>query len=186
MKKNLLILLMILFASCKDEKASSSINLHENEVKASETIPPGNIQEERDALMTEKEKPRTAAVLNGKYRKVVNGKSAADCNCNCIDINFDSPTDWCIVKDKIYISARCERTGDNTADLYFISASRDEDPDRKLPWEDFDIDQPIASIQFHPNGEAEIDWKGFMTDGKLAVDYAIYGKKTLEGTYIKE
>jgi len=31
-----------------------------------------------------------------------------------------------------------------------------------------------------------LDWKGFYIDGELAVDYAIYGKKTLEGTYKKQ
>jgi hypothetical protein len=31
-----------------------------------------------------------------------------------------------------------------------------------------------------------LDWKGFSIDGELAVDYAIFGKKTLEGTYKKQ
>ncbi len=54
--------------------------------------PPGDIQEERDALQTEKStavtKSKDVASVNGKYRKLVKNQPAADCNCNCIDISF--------------------------------------------------------------------------------------------------
>lgn len=178
-------MLFAILASCQDEKRAST-DYPEREEQIDETLSPGNIQEERDALQTEKEEPKPLATLNGKYRKTVNGKPAADCNCNCIDISFDSPTEWCIIKDKVYINARCEKTGEKTADLYLVGPSRDESTDRPFPWDDFDTDAPIASIEFQPDGSAKVDWKGFSTNGKIATDYAIYGKKSLEGTYKRE
>ncbi|SDL87208.1 hypothetical protein SAMN04488034_1213 [Salinimicrobium catena] len=184
MKKYFLIFLLVLFASCEEDKKSTK-DYSEND-QPTESLPPGNIQKERDAVQTEKEEPKTVATLNGKYRKMVKDQPATDCNCNCIDISFDGPTEWCIVKDKVYISARCQKTGENTADLYLVGPSRDIDPERKMPWNEFDTDMPIASIEFQPDGSAKLDWKGFSTNGKIATDYAIYGKKTLEGTYKKE
>ncbi len=185
MKKYLFIMLIALLTSCEDDKKESK-DYSENNEKITDSLPPGNIQKERDAVQTEKEEPKTVATLNGRYRKMVKDQPAADCNCNCIEVSFDGPTEWCIVKDKIYINARCEKTGDNTADLYFVSSSRDENPERQLPWKDFDTDMPIASIEFQPDGSAKLDWKGFSSGGKIATDYAIYGKKTLEGTYMKD
>jgi zinc D-Ala-D-Ala carboxypeptidase len=32
----------------------------------------------------------------------------------------------------------------------------------------------------------ELDWLGFTINGDLAMDYAIFGKKTLEGQYKKK
>ena len=185
MKKYIFILLMVIFASCKDGEKTKADNV-EHETREMENVPPGNIQEERDALQTEKELEKPAIALNGRYQKVRKDGSKADCNCDCINIDFDNPTEWCIVKDKVYISAQSKKTGENTADLYFVDVSKDENADRPLPWDEFDIDQPIASIEFQPDGSAEIDWKGFTTDGKIATDYAIFGKKTIEGTYKKE
>lgn len=184
MKKYLFILLIALLTSCEEDKKASK-DYSENNEKTIESLPPGNIQKERDALQTEKEEPKTVATLNGRYRKMIKDQPATDCSCNCIDISFDGNTEWCIVKDKVYINARCEKTGENTAELYFVSASLDI-AERQLPWEEFDTDIPIASIEFQPDGSAKLDWKGFSSDGKIATDYAIYGKKTLEGTYKKD
>lgn len=190
MKKYMLILLIVILAACEDGKKASSdypSRVQQEQERLKETLPPGNIQEERDALQTEKEEPKTVATTyNGRYRKTVKGKPATDCNCNCIDISFDSPTEWCIIKDKVYINAKCIKTAENTADLYLVNASREENPERPFPWEDFDTDTPIASLEFQPDGGVKVDWKGFSTNGKIATDFAIYGKKSLEGTYIKE
>ncbi|MFD2516588.1 hypothetical protein [Salinimicrobium flavum] len=185
MKKYIVILIMVLMASCKDEKRPSN-QTSERENIANESIPPGDIQEERDAVQTEKEDPKKVTAINGRYRKMIDDKPAEDCSCNCIDVDFDAATEWCIVKDKVYITARSVKTGENTADLFFVAASRDEDPDRQLPWEDFDTDTPVATLEFNPDGSADLDWIGFSTDGQVATDYAIYGKKTLEGTYKKD
>ena len=187
MKKLFLFIAAITFFSCNDEKRTTS-NTSEVEIDiiSADTLPPGNIQEERDAVQTEREKPRVAVTLDGQYRKIESGEEGIDCNCNCIEIDFDNPTEWCIDRDKLYITARTQKTGENSAEVYFVSASREIEPDRKLPWDDFDKDSPVATINFTPDGGAELDWLGFSTNGEISTDYALYGKKTLEGTYKKQ
>lgn len=192
MKKFLFILTAVAFFSCNDGKNSISDTSEkmDPDTISVDTLPPGNLQEERDAVQTDKEVPRTNVepVANnyGKFRKIVDDKAAIDCNCNCIEISYDHPTEWCIDKDKMYINARCKKTGENTADVYFVSVSRENSPDRPLPWDEFDTDHPVATLTFQPDGSAELDWLGFSKNGELITDYALYGKKTLEGTYKKE
>ncbi|NJY63834.1 hypothetical protein HC174_13875 [Salinimicrobium sp. CDJ15-81-2] len=187
MRNLILIFLSVVIFSCNDQKSTTSNaeDVTEQDTTAAD-LPPGNIQEERDAVQTEKEQPRIAATLDGRYRKIENGEAAADCNCNCIEINFDAPTEWCIDKDKLYITARTQKTSENTADVFFVSANRNIQPDREMPWDDFDKNTPVANLTFTPDGGVELDWLGFAVDGEVATDYALYGKKTLEGTYKKE
>ena len=181
---NLLFLSLLFFcSSCGDDPKSESSAANQTQT-TTEELTPRNIQEKSAALETEKAEP--VAVLNGKYRKYIKDKPAEDCNCNCIEVDFDRPSEWCIVKDKMYISAQSKKSGENSVDLYFVKMSREESPDRPMPWKDFDINKPIASITFKPNGDAELDWKGFSINGEIATDYAILGKKTLEGTYKKD
>ena len=190
--KNLLFIILIVMSSCKDGK--------DNKFDTSEKIDPdtinvdsvqhGNLTEEKDAMHTETESMRTAAdpitVNYGRYRKMIKDKAADDCNCNCIEIDYDRATEWCIVKDKVYISARTQKTGDNTADVYFVASSREMSPDRAFPWDEFDKNSPLATLTFQPDGSAKLDWLGFSKNGEVITDYALYGKKTLEGIYKKE
>ena len=186
MKKYLIIFVFCILASCDDNKKSSQQLSEEPAPASSERISPAKVEPEVDGLETEEEVARPLAVIDGRYRKLEKDESSTDCNCKCIDVDFDATSEFCIVKDKIYINARCQKTGDNSADLYFVNVSREENPDRPIPWKDFDTDTPIASIEFKPDGTAELDWIGFNIDGKVATDYAIYGKKSLEGTYKKD
>ena len=187
MRNLALIVLATVIWGCNDQKrpVSSPADPLEQDTTSAD-LPPGNIHEERDAVQTEKDRPRIAVALDGKYRKIEEGESGADCNCNCIEINFDAPTEWCIDKDKLYITAQTKKTGDQTAEVYFVSANREIEPEREVPWDDFDTDTPVASLTFTPDGGVELDWLGFAVDGEVATDFALYGKKTLEGTYKKE
>ncbi len=187
MKKLLIIVLAAVIWGCNDQKSTTSGAAEALEQDTtSADLPPGNIQEERDAVQTDKEPVRVAEALDGRYKKIEEGQSAPDCNCNCIEIDFDTPTEWCIDKDKLYITARTQKTGDNTANVYFVAPNREIQPDRKLPWDDFDTNTPVAKLNFLPDGGMELDWLGFAVNGEVATDYALYGKKTLEGTYKKE
>ena len=184
MKKYLILLLVAFVVSCENNKKNTAEKIELNET-VTETIPE-KIKEEKDGVELKKEDPKIVTTHIGKYRKMVSDEPAADCNCNCIEISFEQDTEWCIVKDKIYITARSQQTGDNSADLYLVGVSREEDSDRPLPWNDFDTNSPIASIAFQPDGSADVNWIGFSKNGKIATDYAIFGKKTLEGKYQKE
>lgn len=192
MKKVFFIITALALFSCKDNRNSTTDTSEriDPDTISADTLPPGNLQEQRDAVQTDKEEPRyevePVASNYGKYRKLIDNTSAADCSCNCIEISYDYPTEWCIDEDKMYISARCQKTGDQTADVYFVSASRENSPDKTLPWEEFDTTTPIATLTFQPNGNTELDWLGFSKNGELVTEYALYGKKTLEGTYKKE
>ena len=190
--KNLLFIFLVVVYSCNDGKtttSNSSERLDPDTISA-DTLPPGNLQEERDAMQTEKETIRTAAepiaANHGRYRKMFKDKAADDCNCNCIEIAYDKATEWCIDKDKVYMSARCQKTGDNTADVYFVASSREISPDRAIPWDEFDTNTPVATLTFQPDGSAKLDWLGFSKNGEVMTDYALYGKKTLEGIYKRD
>lgn len=187
MRNLIFIFLSIVMFGCNDQKSTTSNAADVNKQDTTTAdLPPGNIQEKRDGLQTEKEEPRIAVALAGRYHKIEDDVSATDCNCNCIEINFDAPTEWCIDKDKLYITAQTKKTGDQTAAVYFVAANREIEPERKIPWADFDTDTPVANLTFTPDGGVELDWLGFAVDGEVATDYALYGKKTLEGTYKKE
>lgn len=188
MRKAVYLLLTLALFACNDQKGATSGTSEVNgqDTVSSEMPPPGNIQKERDALQTEKAEPQVTVELGGRYRKITEEKADTACNCDCIEIDFDKPTEWCIDKDKLYITAQTRKTGENTAEVYFVSASREISPDRAVPWDDFDTDTPVATISFNADGSAELDWLGFATNGEVATEYALYGKKTLEGTYKKE
>ncbi|UJH91104.1 hypothetical protein LZ575_21045 [Antarcticibacterium sp. 1MA-6-2] len=78
-----------------------------------------------------------------------------------------------------------EKSGNNI-NIYFIEPSARSSEGKDIPWKDFDKNSPIATIIPQNNGEIELDWLGFTVNGDLAMDYAIYGKKTLEGVYKKK
>ncbi|HEY9185910.1 MAG TPA: hypothetical protein VIM94_11345 [Salegentibacter sp.] len=203
MKKILLISsLFFLLVSCKNQEKKNEIEdirLTEQESNSNETPEtdraiPGRetsgekIVDKKDSF----EKPNkpangnsentsTAQVSNTRYVKV--NKNEADCSCFCIDVVTSGQSELCIKQDEIYINARFSQSG-NTIMVYFSGPSA-KNTNEELPWEDFDTNTPIAEIMPTENG-MELDWKGFSVDGELAIDYAIYGKKTLEGSYKKQ
>ena len=58
--------------------------------------------------------------------------------------------------------------------------------DKKVPFNTFDTTVPIAVLTQTSNNTLTLDWKGFSVNGDLAVDYAILGKKNLEGKFVKQ
>ena len=119
---------------------------------------------------------------NTTYIKI--DENDANCNCYCLELDMGNNTELCLQEDEIYINTRYSREGDNI-NMYYVSPS-ERNTDEELPWQDFDTNTPIAVLQPAKNGNIALDWKGFAIDGELAVDYAIYGKKTLEGIYEKQ
>ena len=97
---------------------------------------------------------------------------------------MNKSTELCLSEDEIYINARYAQAGDGV-NMYYVSPSNKK-TNEDLPWKEFDTNTPIAVLSAGKNGNMVLDWKGFSIDGELAVDYAIYGKKTLEGTYKKQ
>ncbi|MDT0648731.1 hypothetical protein [Autumnicola edwardsiae] len=103
------------------------------------------------------------------------------CSCYCLEFNFSENKELCLSEDKIYINSRFVKSGDEIKVFYVGPSEKNTNED--LPWEQFDKDVPLAVITAGSNGNLDLDWKGFTINGELAIDYAMYGKKTLEGTY---
>lgn len=123
--------------------------------------------------------------IEGKYIRINNEERNTFCDCSCIDISFNHPTELCISPDRVYISARFESTTGNKIEIFLVEVSR-TDEEQEIPWSDFDKDTPIATIEPQPDNSLKLDWTGFTIDGEIAVDYALFGKKTLEGTYKRD
>lgn len=200
------IIFLFLLTSCKDSESSKSNNtletFSEEEIR-SESTPDTKeksnsnseeiYEESSDAIDTnnsnstpeEKTAPTSSnSNLSGKFIKV--GEITDNsCSCYCVTINYTSNSEWCLVPSKIAITTRMEKTGDKT-NVFLVSPSAKNTEGKDIPWASFDTTTPIASIISKPNGEMELDWLGFSINGDLAIDYAILGKKALEGIYKKK
>ncbi len=108
------------------------------------------------------------------------------CGCYCLDINFNSISELCLSPDTIYIQVRFEMTDSNLIEVYLTAPSDRNSQGEKISWDLFDRDRPIAIISPSSSGELDLDWLGFSIKGELAMDYAIFGKKTLEGKFKKK
>ena len=202
MKKLLFLLLLSpLFLACNDEKKGSDPvdgDLIENSTPAdtsSADTPQAEVIDEaateKDGVQTEPEgeepevqEQQTKAIIAGKYMQL-DPDEPGNCNCNCIEVSFTSPTELCIARDQIYITARYSKVGNTKANIFLNEVTRSEGTETDIPWGDFDKNTPIATVTQQPDGSIKLDWLGFAIDGEIAVDYAIYGKKTLEGQYKK-
>lgn len=150
----------------------------------------GAVEFDREPQASDNEiavKKKNGDPFTGHYIKTSSGEEdhAGGCNCNCLDLSLESSFELCIEPNYIYITATSKKTGPDSAEIYFVSVKKAENTVQEIPWEKFDTSVPIATVERLPNGELDLDWKGFSINGKLATDFAIFGKKALEGTYRK-
>lgn len=134
---------------------------------------------------TEGTPPANNKTISGMYVKT-GEKTDANCGCYCLDLNFDSTSQMCLVPNEMYINTRLQKNSNNSIDVFLVGPTDRNTGGKDIPWDKFDKNTPIAQITPSSNGELELDWLGFKTNGDLAIDYAIYGKKTLEGNYKKK
>ncbi|SDR66786.1 hypothetical protein SAMN04487764_0099 [Gillisia sp. Hel1_33_143] len=118
----------------------------------------------------------------GNYIKV-GEETDSNCNCYCISINYSDISTFCLVQNEMYINVKFVQNQSGSTDVYYIDISDRNKQGKEIPWNDFDTDSPIANITNIDGNTFELDWLGFKINGDLAKDYAIYGKKTLEGKY---
>jgi len=119
---------------------------------------------------------------NGTYINTEN--EDADTGCNMLMLNYSAPTSLCIDKEGITISVNYKKNGQNTE--VFFNGLVENKSDKKIPFNTFDKNVPIAVITQKTNNSLTLDWKGFSVNGDLAIDYAILGKKNLEGDFKKQ
>jgi len=138
-------------------------------------------KDNRDVLV-EKENSSSTPALQGNYIKL--GQEAdLNCNCFCLDVNYTNNSELCLVEGKMYINVKFKKNQDGSTNVYYVNPSNKNTEGKDIPWTKFDRNMPIATIENIPNHQVKLDWLGFYINGDLAVDYAIYGKKTMEGNY---
>ncbi|QED36276.1 hypothetical protein FK178_00360 [Antarcticibacterium arcticum] len=125
---------------------------------------------------------RSVSNTTGKYIKT-GEESDTNCHCYCVDLNTSGTQELCLVPGEMYISARLQKNSDNSIDVFLVEPSARNTQGKDMPWKDFDRNSAIAKITPQSKGSIDLDWLGFKINGDLAMDYALFGKKTLEGEY---
>jgi len=195
----ILVCLFLGITSCdnsKKDKNSNSLNNQNKSIEAQEEQNTSDQDSSASNLMntdsqdgkmdsednSKKENKNLNNTIAGLY---INNDHLEDnnCNCYCIEVKLSDTAELCLTKDKLYINGRFETSGNNI-NIYYTGKSSGN-TDTNIPWDKFETGTPIAVLTPDDNG-FKLDWKGFSIDGKIAIDYALYGKKTLEGTYKKK
>lgn len=175
----MLIALVFIFTGCKNTPENKNREANINTQDSSLIENPENTGIETTSALE---------IIAGTYIRKDSAATGMDCNCNCVEINFKTTTPLCLdLKSNLTILARYEKTSDSTLQVYYADPVKKENrAQEKIPWDQFDTDTPIATINASENGIFEMDWKGFSINGEIAIDYAIYGKKNLEGLYVEK
>ncbi len=186
--KLLLICFGIALYSCKDQKKTESTSDPNESTESYERADQeemdhstgnsstGNTSGENEISA---DSPSASAMISGVYIKD-NHTEDSNCNCYCIDVTTTGNAELCLKEGALYINSRFSKNGNDINIYYAGKSSKTTDAD--IPWDQFETGTPIAVISPNKNG-FKLDWKGFSINGDLAMDYAILGKKTLEGTY---
>ena len=181
-----------ILSSCKNQdsdknqdssdKNSESVTDIEKSASESLTESGNNKDHSRTESTSKTNSKESTGTIEGLYIRI--GKEAdRNCECYCLDLNFTSNSELCLSPDNIYINVKFERINNNLINVFLIGPSDINSEEDKIPWDKFDRNIRIATITTLPNGELDLDWLGFSINGDLAMDYAILGKKTLEGKF---
>ncbi|MDT0675775.1 hypothetical protein [Autumnicola musiva] len=171
--------------SCKNGADNENVEIEDNGTNNEYNAVGPGIPVEEDASNNESvDRNNTSPEIQaGNYIKTGH-KTGQNCQCYCLNISLSETSNLCLVENEMYITSTFERDGDRIN--VFYNSTSEENKNSDLPWDKFDKDKPIAVLEPQPNGQIHLDWKGFSINGELAVDYAIFGKKNLEGTYEKK
>ena len=176
--------LALILVSCKNngQNSDSGTQTEENNTTkfdSTNTSAGVDVQKKAESNTKNNLGSLSSAISGNTYLK----NNETNCSCYCLKFETDNRIELCLAEDKFYIEAKYNQAG-NVVNFYYVKALNQEN-NQDIPWEKFDTNTPVAVLNQGENGMLTLDWKGFSIDGKLAVDYAIYGKKTLEGTYKK-
>lgn len=176
----MLLALIFIFTGCKNTSENNDREANTRIIDSSQNEKPSNTGLEKTTSVTE--------ILAGTYIRKDSASAGTDCNCNCVEIDFKTTTPLCLdLESNLSILARYEKTSDSTLQVYYAKPLKKENSDQeKIPWDQFDTGTPIATINSTEDDAFEMDWKGFSIDGEIAIEYAIYGKKNLEGLYVEK
>lgn len=161
--------------SSKEQERDLQTNEHDEEIV--------EVQEEENVSSTSKnDRPGPSAIWSGEFIKTNALRNDAACNCNCLDIDFNAARTLCLDKKSgIDIQVNYKLKG-KIIEVIYLNGKGNLDDKNPIPWSDFDKNSVVAEISTTGN-QMQLDWKGFTIDNKLATNYAILGKKNLEGNY---
>ncbi|QYA25509.1 hypothetical protein G3I01_08305 [Gramella sp. MT6] len=173
----------------KDDLSAENDSLeYKNDLGTSAQDQPINVEEETpkenektEVDRSENSNPVTA--ISGTYLNTEHQEDTS-CKCYCLEVATSGSTELCLKENEMYINARFQQDGNNINIFYTGKSTRTTA--ENIPWDRFQTGTPIAILSPEPNGDLKLDWKGFRIDGEIAIDYALLGKKTLEGTYKKK
>jgi hypothetical protein len=184
MKTIITIFSILLLVSCKSntEQEETDTNVIPNESTSisseSETGAQGTMSSSESSENTnENSQPNEGTYINLENKD-------AETGCNTLTLDFNTATPLCIDKEGITINVHYKKESGIT-NMYFDSLASNTS-DKKVPFNTFDTTTPIAVLSQTSNNILTLDWKGFSVNGDLAVDYAILGKKNLEGKFVKQ
>lgn len=185
-KTCIMCLAILTMTGCKDSANS------ENENKADDTITTQktgfkDLNEQSSDQSEEastKDTTSTAEENNTDYSGTYTNLAFADesnCECYCLEIEDGKSSELCLKPGELYMEADFRKVGDEIHVFYKGASVKSKRND--IPWNDLDTGTAVATFSKVSANEYKLDWKGFQIDGKTAVEYALLGKKTLEGTY---
>jgi hypothetical protein len=177
---------MLTITGCKDStnsenenKAEDTITTHKNGFKdlneqSSDQAEEASIM---DTTSTAKEKNTD---YSGTYTNLAFAEES-NCECYCLEIEAGKSSEICLKPGELYMEADFRKVGNDIHVFYKGASVKSKQND--IPWNDLDTSTAVATFSKVSANQYKLDWKGFQIDGKTAVDYALLGKKTLEGTY---
>ena len=179
-------LTMLTITGCKDSTNS------ENENKAEDTITThkngfqdlneqsSDQSEEASITDTTSTAEEKNTDYSGTYTNLAYTEDS-NCECYCLEIAAGKSSEICLKPGELYMEADFRKVGNEIHVFYKGASVKSKQND--IPWNDLDTGTAVATFSKVSTNQYKLDWKGFQIDGKTAVDYALLGKKTLEGTY---
>jgi len=127
----------------------------------------------------------SAKDFSGSFQRSDDEKLMGNCDCNCVNVSLTAVSMLCLDKESnINIKVKFKKSSTSDLDIYYVSGSgKLKGIEEDIPWKDFDTTAPLATIDFTDSDHFMLDWKGFMKNGEIAMNYAVLGKKNLEGNY---
>jgi len=179
-------LAILTITGCKDSANSESENKVEDTITTQKTgfkdLKEQSSDQSEEASTTDT--TSTAEETNTDYSGIYTNLAYAEnngCECYCLEIEVGKSSELCLKPGELYMEADFRKVGNEIHVFYKGASVKSKQND--IPWNDLDTGTPVAIFSKVSTNEYKLDWKGFQIDGKTAVDYALLGKKTLEGTY---
>ncbi|WP_121667621.1 hypothetical protein [Mesonia aquimarina] len=183
----LILLTFFLFTNCKEDNSEKKTEQFSNEISEDESENPSSTNQHNSPHKKSSDsKTKPVKAISGMFQRVNEDSTPGSCNCDCLSIDFSNPQSLCIDKESgLEIQVNYKKMDNGKVAMYLVEGNGDTEVLKKIPWEKFDKNKPLAKIDFTDTNRFTLDWVGFMLNGEVAVDYAILGKKNLEGDFQK-